>query len=104
MSLDSYQVPGAPPTPISSKSIKLTTLLARQQQQQQQQNAYFDKENSPVSSAAPSPRLSPIQQPCTDTLIKNSNNSKTHFWRHNTVSTKKKTKTETRAFGFTLSK
>lgn len=94
---------GAPLTPVSSRSLKLTTFLGRQSSQLQ--NVYSDQETSPILTKAPSPKLSHTQQQqYTENLIKNSNNSKTHFWRHNTVSTKKKTKLETRTFGFSLNK
>ncbi|CAO3702218.1 unnamed protein product [Rhizopus stolonifer] len=90
--LDSSSVT-TPPTPVSAKSMKFPAFLSRQQSSPQR---IYEKNPTPV----PSPQHSPTLQPCPETLIKNSNNSKTHFWRHNTISTT--TKKKTKSFGFSL--
>ncbi|KAG1048896.1 hypothetical protein G6F43_008747 [Rhizopus delemar] len=99
-------IPGAaPPTPVSAKSMKFPSFLIRQQsspQPQQQRSLYIEKDYASVPSPQLSPTFQEKHQPSTETLIKNSNSSKTHFWRHNTISTKKKTKSEGRTFGFSL--
>ncbi|CAO3700685.1 unnamed protein product [Rhizopus stolonifer] len=99
-SIPDMMTPGASPTPSNTRSLKLTTFLGRQSPPS---TVYNEKEHSPVSNRAPSPVLAPNDIQSAETLIKNSNTSKTHFWRHNTVTTKKK-KVENRSFGFSLNK
>ncbi|KAI9247746.1 hypothetical protein BY458DRAFT_60602 [Sporodiniella umbellata] len=89
-----------PPTPSSSRSLKLPALL---NYQPSPSSVYNKNGHFPLLKEVP---LTILLLSGTDTLevsSKHNNTGKSHFWRHNTITTKKK-KSKNRSFGFSLHK